>query len=137
MTGGEATQGQTSIAEGDPADAALMRELRLQRNLKILVGVLGFLILAGLAAVVIRMVGFASGTARVAPATTGSSAAATGAPELGLELPKGARVVSVSVSGNRLAVHHESPEGTGITVIDLDTGRRIAEVKPREALPRN
>jgi hypothetical protein len=56
---------------------------------------------------------------------------------LALEIPKGAKVVSISLSGNRLAVHHEGPEGTGITILDLDTGRRVVEVKPIEAVPRN
>jgi hypothetical protein len=116
-----------------------MREMRLQRNLKILVGGLGFLILAGLTGVVIRMAGFATGNVKIAPAASTAVSVPAGAAqnELVLELPKGARVVSISVSGNRLAVHHESPTGTGIAVIDLDTGRRIADVKPQEALPRN
>jgi hypothetical protein len=118
-----------------PSPADLMREQRLQRNLKILVGGMGVLMLLGIGAVALRMVSFATG-----PRATGSAAqtaVATLSGEIMLELPKGARVVSVSVSGNRLAVHHESPSGTGIAVIDLDTGKRIADVKALEAVPRN
>ena len=119
--------------EGDPAAADLMRDQRLQRNLKIIVGGLGVLILAGLGAVIVRMAGMAGGPRAATPVT--SVAAPSG--QIALELPKGARVVSVSLSGNRLAVHHESPAGTGIAVLDLETGRRIADVKPLEAVPRN
>ena len=124
--------------DGDAGE--LMREQRLQRNLKIVIGGMGALILAGIGAIAVKMLTSASG-----PHASGPHAAASGTQtaiaspggEIALELPKGAKVVSVSVSGNRLAVHHESPSGTGITVIDLDTGRRIADVKPQEAVPRN
>lgn len=120
------------------AAAEVMREQRLQRNLKILVGGLGALILIGVAAVAIRMLTVASGT-RVsgssAPASMSTSGALRG--EMALELPRAAKVVSVSVSGNRLVVHHESPSGTGIVVIDLDTGQRIVDIKAQEAIPRN
>lgn len=118
-----------------PSDADLMREQRIQRNLKILVIGMGVLILAGLGAVAVRVLQFSKPTETRLTASAGSAVAAAG--EIGMELPKGARVVSVSLSGDRLAVHHESPAGTGITIIDLATGRRIADVKPLEAVPRN
>ena len=117
-------------------DEALMRELRLQRNLKILVATLGFLIFAGLGGIAWKMMGLSKERAANAGAST-TAAAKPGSSEIALELPKGARVVPTSISGNRLAVHFEGPSGTGIAVIDLDTGKRIADVKPQEALPRN
>ena len=119
--------------DGDAGE--LMREQRLQRNLKIVIGGMGALILAGIGAIAVKMLTSASGPHAAASGTQTAIASPGG--EIALELPKGAKVVSVSVSGNRLAVHHESPSGTGITVIDLDTGRRIADVKPQEAVPRN
>jgi hypothetical protein len=110
-----------------------MRELRLQRNLKIVVAFLGFLILAGLTAVVVRVLQLASSGAKIGAANV---AAPIGVPrEIPLELPKDARVVSTSVGGNRLAVHYESPTGTGIVVIDTDTGQRLIVLRPQEALP--
>jgi hypothetical protein len=127
-----------TIANAPQADerpaAELMREQRLQRNLKLLVGGLGALILVGVGAVVVRMVTFAS-----VPRAPGATVAAVATPggEIALELPQGAKIVSVSVSGNRLAVHHESPAGSGITVIDIDSGKRIADVKATPAVPRN
>lgn len=112
-----------------------MREHRLQRNLKILVIGMGVLILAGLGAIAFRILQYANEPQGIAARATGG--VVTPAGEIGLELPKGARVVSISISGDRLAVHHESPAGTGIAVLDLATGRRIADIKPLEAMPRN
>jgi len=119
-----------------PSSADLMREQRIQRNLKILVIGMGVLILLGLGAVAVRVLQFAKPADNRIAASTGS-ALTSPAGEIGMELPKGARIVSVSLSGDRLAVHHESPAGTGITIIDLATGRRIADIKPLEAVPRN
>lgn len=124
-----------SNPDGSPmSDADLMREQRLQRNLKILIAGMGLLILLGLGAVVLKIV--AGGGAQQASGPATSILAPSGG-EIAVELPPGAKVVSVSVSGNRLAVHHESPAGTGIAIIDLDTGRRVADVKPLAAVPRN
>lgn len=124
-----------SNPDGTPmSDADLMREQRLQRNLKILIAGMGLLILLGLGAVVLKIV--AGGGPHQASGSATSILAPSGG-EIAVELPLGAKVVSVSVSGNRLAVHHESPAGTGIAIIDLDTGRRVADVKPLAAVPRN
>lgn len=128
MTGAAKSSSETPSADD------LLREQRLQRNLKIVVGGMAALILAGIGAVIVKMTGLA-GEPRGAP--TAMTAVAAPGGEIALELPKGAKVVSVSLAGNRLAVHHESPTGTGIAVIDLDTGRRIADVKTLEAVPRN
>lgn len=112
-----------------------MREQRLQRNLKIVVAVLSALILFGLGAVAVRVIGLASVTSgsgqssrtiTISPGTT-----------LSLEIPRGAKIISVSLSGNRLAVHHEGPDGPGIAILDIDTGRRVLDVKPVETVPRN
>lgn len=132
---GDAKATRAAAAGADPAGAAPdMRELRLQRNLKILVAGLGLLIAAGLLTVVGRIIYLASHGAK--PGAAAQATAAPGTPlDIPLELPKGARVVSVSVAGNRLAVHHESPAGTGIAIIDTESGKHIATVRPQEALP--
>ncbi len=119
-----------------PTSDELMREKRLQRNLKIVVATLGAMILIGLGAVAVRVVGLATGSK---PATSVATATAVATPggELAVDLPAGAKVVSISLSGNRLAVHHESPAGTGIAILDLDTGRRVADVRTTTAVPRN
>jgi hypothetical protein len=123
-----------SSQSGAPASADLMREQRIQRNLKILVVGMGVLILAGLGAIAFRILQLANKPA--GPGSLSSSRSVVGqSSEIGLELPKGAKVVSIAISGNRLAVHHESPTGTGITVIDISSGRRIADVRPLETMP--
>jgi hypothetical protein len=37
-------------------------------------------------------------------------------------------VRSISLSGNQMAVHYEMPEGSGIAVLDLATGRQATHV---------
>lgn len=128
----------TDAASGTSPDAntrnavELMREQRVQRNLKILITGMGLLILIGLGAVVTRIL---TGGGTRTPTSIATSAVSTPSGEIALELPAGAKIVSVSVSGNRLAVHHESPAGAGIAIVDLETGRRIADIKPRDAVP--
>lgn len=124
----------------------LMREQRLQRNLKIIIAALSLMIVGGLAAIIIRIVTMppTSPTVSAAAGSATSDAPATqpiiasGGPigDIALELPAGAKIVSVSVAGSRLAVHYDGTAGAGIAVIDLDTGRRIANVKQSIAPPR-
>ena len=118
-----------------PSSADLMREQRLQRNLKIVVAVLSAFILLGLGAVAVRVIGLASGTS----GSNQSSQIITVSPgaTLSLEIPKGARIVSVSLSGNRLAVYYEGQDRPGIEILDIETGRRVLDVKPVESVPRN
>lgn len=113
-----------------------MREQRLQRNLKIVIAVLGLMIFAGLAAIAFKIISTAmhptgSGVSSRTLTATGTDSAVS------FELPKGAKIVSISLSGNRLAIQHDGPSGAGITVLDADTGRRVLELKPTEAVPRN
>ena len=106
---------------------------RLERILKIVVAGLAILIIAGLAAVVWRMVELASSP----KATAGKPGAAISAvapaqtllAEAELSLPPGAVVRSIALDGNRLAVHYEAPNGSGIALIELDTGRTLARVR--------
>lgn len=113
-----------------------MRERKLQRNLKIVVGGLGALILIGLGAVAVRVVGLATGTGGGGLSVRAVATGPAGS-NVSFELPKGARIVSISLSGNRLAVQHDGPSGPGITILDAETGRRIVEMTPTESLPRN
>jgi hypothetical protein len=115
----------------------VMREQRLQRNLKIVVAGLSALILIGLGAVIVKVNGLATGSVTGNRGVPSISAAWRAAGTVTVEVPKGSKVVSVSLSGNRLAIHHEGPEGADITILDLGTGRRIVDVKPIEAPPKN
>lgn len=133
---GQMTDARNATGGGSPEPETedVLRERRLQRNLKFLVGGLGLLILLGLGAVVFKMASLATGGGDQRVSVTAPAAPQS---PLGIELPKGAKVASVSLSGNRLAIHHESPAGTGITVIDVESGRRIIDLTPQEAVPRD
>jgi hypothetical protein len=98
-------------------------EARLQRILKSVVVVLAILLFAGLVLAVGRVIYLAS------PSPT-QPAAPTPAirPVQSLDLPSGAQVRSVSLSGNRLAVHYDVGGAAGIAVLDLLTGRMVTNV---------
>ncbi len=98
-------------------------ELRLQRNLKIIVVVLGVLLFAGLAAIIGRIIYIAS-----VPSTQPASSTAVLRPELSMQLPAGAEVRSISLSGDRLAVHYVANGADVVAIIDLRTGEPVASV---------
>lgn len=110
-----------------------MREQRLQRNLKIVIVGMGVLILAALAAIAVKILSGGVKTSD-APAVTAIS---TPSGAVAVEIPAGARVVSTSLSGGQLAIHYEGPAGTGVAIVDLATGRKVLDVTPIQAVPRN
>ena len=123
--------------EPQPSATDLMREQRLQRNLKIVVAALAALIIVGLGAVMVRVLGLASGSGEKGKSQVITTVVASPQGTLVLEIPQGSKIVSVSLSGNKLAVHHDGPAGAGIAILDLETGQRLFDVKPVESLPRN
>jgi hypothetical protein len=110
-----------------------------ERALVFIVVFLGFLILAGLTAVVGRIIYLSSTSPAqpAKPAEASATAAVADAALARLSLPQGAVVKSVSVGGDdRLAVYYEAPAGAGIVVVDLTTGavlRRLDVVPGGEA----
>ena len=105
------------------------REMRIQRLLKAVVIFLALVLFAGLATVVGRVIYLAS-SARTQASQDVPAALPTLAirPEQALELPAGAQVRSVSVSGNRLAVHYDVGSASSIAILDLQTGRTVTNV---------
>ncbi len=100
-----------------------VRLLVSRLRLKLVVLGLGVLIVVGLAAVIGRVIYLSSATpAQPAPLAQ----AVTTQPVL--QLPAGAEVRSISLSGNRLAVHYQAGAKEGVAVIDLKTGQSIADV---------
>jgi hypothetical protein len=91
-----------------------------ERLLIFIVALLGLLIVAALGAVLFKIVYLASPPAD--PSVRASSADAVGAAADRVVLPPGAVVKSVSLAGDRLAVHYEAADGTGVAVVDLGTG---------------
>ncbi len=122
----QASDGVVPASEQRAADSAVAQpasDLRLQRILKFIVAALAVLLFAGLAVVVWRVIYLASPSAtQPAPPTLAIR------PEQSLELPAGAQIRSISLSGNRLAVHYEADGGAGIAVFDLQTGRMVTNV---------
>jgi hypothetical protein len=115
----------------DAADANLPNP-KVQRALVFVVVLLGLLIVAGLVAVIGRVLYLSSRSpAQPAAAGSGSDTAKVerAIAEVPLPLPPGAVVKSTSLFGNRLAVHYEGPEGSAIVVIDLETKAIIARVQ--------
>jgi hypothetical protein len=111
------------------ADEAAARKVK-ERVLVFIVAFLGLLIVGGIAAVVLRIIYLSSTPAaqRAAPASGDNSAAAVKLGHDRLDLPAGAVVKSISVNGDRLAVHFEAPSQTGIAVVDLATGAVVRRV---------
>lgn len=117
---------ETAAVEATAAPSAA--EMRLQRNLKIVVIVLGVLLFAGLAAIIGRIIYLAS-VPKAQPGQAGPMVPAAGLrPELSMQLPAGAEVRSISLSGDRLAVHYVAAGAEGISILDLRTGEPVARV---------
>jgi hypothetical protein len=110
-------------ASGQTRDAS-PRDLKV-RALIFIVSFLGLLIVAGLVAVILRII-YLSSTPSAQRATTDAAEAPSAADRL--DLPAGAVVKSMSVGGDRLAVHYDAPGGGGIAVLDLATGTVLRRV---------
>jgi uncharacterized membrane protein len=113
------------MPETNAAGEMSASELRLQRNLKIVVVVLAVLLAAGLAAIVARIFYVASRPA-AQPAVVSGEALKAG---LSMQLPAGADVRSISLSGDRLAVHYSAGGREGVAVLDLKSGAPLASVE--------
>ena len=103
------------------------------RALKVLVVVMGVLLLAGVAVVIVTIM------TRLAqhPAAT-AAAAMEGRPvpfgTTTLALPAGARVIEMQSAGRRLALHLRHADGSeALLILDPDTGTEIGtiELKPQ------
>jgi hypothetical protein len=117
-------------APGASATAEASPEQRVQRILKFIVVTLAILLFVGLLAAVARVIYLAS--APVAQPASSALTPATPMPairrEQSIALPAGAQVRSVSLSGNRLAVHYDVGSASGIAILDLQTGRTVTNV---------
>jgi hypothetical protein len=98
---------------------------RQVRVLKIAVIVMGILLVGGFAFVLAAIVYQASkaGQDRAVPQATLEGV------ESALPIPKAATIGSMSLDGDRLALHLNSPEGTEIVVIDLATGKIVSRIR--------
>jgi hypothetical protein len=130
-TFGGMTQPLRDTGPGETAEAAAARK-RTERLLVFIVSFLGLLIVAGITAVVLRIIYLSSTPSAPSELAQGETPAApaAGLPSAArLSLPAGAVVKSVSLSGDRMAVHYEAPAGAGIAVVDLVTGAVVRRVE--------
>ncbi len=107
-------------------------EEALQRRLKMLVIGLGALLVIGLLVIVGRIFYMAARGG----SQTQTAGSATLAPEAIVSLPAGAVVRSLALSGNRLAVHFDTPAGSGIRILDLESGRAVSSIRLMPEPPR-
>ena len=115
-----AAASQQSASE--PLRSAQAPHARTQTILKFVVVALGVVMVAGLALVIGRIIYLASAPPAQPAASSVVSSTQT------LQLPHGSEVRSISLSGNQMAVHYEMPEGSGIAILDLATGRETTHV---------
>jgi hypothetical protein len=115
-----AAASQQSASE--PMRSVQAPHARTQTILKFVVVALGVVMVGGLALVIGRIIYLASAPPAQPVASSTVSSNQT------LQLPHGAEVRSISLSGNQMAVHYEMPEGSGIAVLDLATGRQATHV---------
>lgn len=126
-SGSAAAASQQSASE--PMRSAQALNARVQSILKFIVIALGVLLVAGLAAVIGRIIYLASAPSAQPVAASTLSSSQT------LQLPAGSQVRSISLSGNQIAVHYEMPDGSGIAILDLATGRKTAHISIEAAPP--
>ena len=107
------------------------REAGRVRLLKIVVVAMGLMIVAGLAAVIGRVIYLASSGQKQAIATS-----TRGQAQVRLALPPQAVVKLLALSGDRLAVHFEGPAGAGIAIVDVVTGAVLSRVDLVPEVPR-
>ncbi len=96
------------------------------RVLKIAVITMGILLVGGFAFVLAAIVYQAS---RGGQSGAGAGGAVPGALETELAIPKDAIVTSLSLDGDRVALHLNSTAGPEIAVVDLKTGKVIARIR--------
>lgn len=108
---------------------------KLERHLVFVVVLLGLMIVAGLVAVIGRVIYLSSqgekqpasdAAPRAAAAPLHPAAAAGAVP---FTLPAGAEIKSIALDGARLAVHYAAPGGDGILVVDQATGETLSHLK--------
>lgn len=106
-----------------------------ERLLVLIVAFLGLLILVGLGAVLFKILSLAS--APSAPSEAAATLPDRAASETieRVALPAGAVVKSVSLSGDRIAVHYEAAGAAGVAVVDLNTGAVVRRLELAPSSP--
>jgi hypothetical protein len=104
---------------------------RQLKMLKVAVIIMGIILVLGFATVIARIVYLVN---RGGETVTTVSAPAQQAARLAL--PAGASVRNISLNGHRLSVHYEGPGGSGIVILDLETGKPVSRIEIVPETPR-
>lgn len=108
------------------------------RNMKIAVVVMAVILILGFIAIIARIFYLSSRTPAQPPKAAVTMQPATNprvldpvkiAERARLDLPAGATIRSMAFSGARLAVQYDAPSGSGIAIVDLETGRAISRIE--------
>jgi hypothetical protein len=124
MTAGT-TRGATSPAKSGQEDDTEFVETPQLRMLRYAVIGMGVVLIVGFIVILGRIFYLASRPGALASAPAATHLAA----EPRLDLPNGASIKSLSLSGNRLAIQYVSPNGDGIAILDLESGRTLSRLK--------
>jgi hypothetical protein len=114
----------------EPAPAPPVQWFSRQRLLMIGGSVAGVLIVLGLGVLLGRIIYHSSPTTSQTAASGGDGQGDASIPfGTHLSLPEGAAVRSMALSGSQLAVHYDAPDGGGIVIINLATGRTVGRLR--------
>lgn len=123
VTSDPAEQVGRGVQAGDGADA---RQVRI---LKAVVISLGLLLLIGFGVVIARIAYLATQPGR-------GIGSATAVQDVNLALPPGAAIRHTAVSGDRMTLHYESPQQSGVVIINLTTGQIVSRISFYPEAPR-
>ncbi len=118
--------------ETDSPTPPMFTEAQIRR-LKVAVIAMGLVLVLGFLVVIGRIVQLAS---RQPAGPDRPVASAAVKPAVGLMVPPGAVVRTIALDGDRIAVQYDSPEGPGISVVDLRTGETLTRIRIGPESPR-
>jgi hypothetical protein len=100
------------------------------RALRVAVMVMSTLLVIGFIALLGRIIYL---VARPAAQNAGQASV----PDVRATLPAGAHIRNIALQGDRLAIHYETPAGSGIAVVELSSGRTLSRIQlvPEGAKP--
>ncbi len=104
------------------------------RALKFAVVAMGIMIAVGFLVVIGRIVYLSNQRSTQGSSTTSTSARLSAQAQLAL--PAGASIRQISLAGDRMAVHYDSPAGSAIAVLDLTSGTVLSRVQVVPEVPR-
>lgn len=110
-----------------PAAGALLTDAQVKR-LKVAIAVMTAVLVIGIVTLIGRVIYLAQNKAEP-PRSPALAAPVSLTAEARLALPRLAQVKTISVSGTWLIVHHVSPTGDGVSILDLASGKALSHIR--------